>query len=163
MLSSIITEMSIEVNKQEYITNSPSETEDLARSIAKNLTGGEVIELVSDLGGGKTTFTRGLVRGLGSDDHVSSPTFTISNEYTGGRLRACHFDMYRLSDPGIIANELAEIVSDQNTVTVVEWADSVVHVLPAHKITVQISFVSDEQRKITIEHAKSMSYIVEGV
>lgn len=159
----MITVMSEEVISREFVTNSPIETEELAFLIAKNLNGGEVIELISDLGGGKTTFTRGLVKGVGSQDHVSSPTFTISNEYADGRLRVCHFDMYRLSDPGIMANELAEIISDQDTVTVVEWADSIAHVLPKHKTTVKISFVSESQRKITINYLKSTSYITEGI
>lgn len=155
--------MTEEVNSKEFTARSPAETEEFAASIARNLTGGEVIELVSDLGGGKTTFTRGLVKGLGGNDHVSSPTFTISNEYPNGRLRVCHFDMYRLSDPGLMSNELAEVIAEQDTVTVVEWADSVAHVLPSYKITVHISSEGENTRHINVTVPAELDYVVKGL
>src|SRR5690606_23307454 len=93
--------------QRDHITNSPEQTEQFAQILASKLRGGEVIELVSDLGGGKTTFTRGLVGGLKSTDTVASPTFTISREYTGGRLHVYHFDFYRLGEAGIVGDELA--------------------------------------------------------
>lgn len=148
---------------KELHANSPRETEEIAEKIAKNLVGGEVIELASDLGGGKTTFTRGLARGLGSHDAVASPTFTISREYTGGRLKVCHFDMYRLQDPGLIVNELIDIMGDSEIVTVVEWADTVAHVMPKYHLKIEISTISDEQRKLTILYPKELAYIVEGL
>jgi len=77
-------------------SESPEATEQLAEAIGRRLTGGEVIELVSDLGGGKTTFVRGLARGLGSADVVSSPTFTVSKVYKADKLELHHFDFYRL-------------------------------------------------------------------
>lgn len=155
--------MNIEMVQKELHANSPHETEVIAEKIAKNLTGGEVIELASDLGGGKTTFTRGLARGLGSHDQVASPTFTISREYTGGRLKVCHFDMYRLQDPGLIIDELVDIMGDSEIVTVVEWADAVAHVMPKYRLKIEILTVSDEQRKLTILYPKELSYIVEGL
>lgn len=110
-----------------FTTHSAAETEALGERLAARLTGGEVIAYTGDLGAGKTAFTRGLARGLGIADRVTSPTFTIVNEYEGGRLPLFHFDMYRLSSSdelydigwedylargGVCAVEWSEIVSD---------------------------------------------------
>ena len=110
-----------------FTTHSAAETEALGERLAAHLTGGEVIAYTGDLGAGKTAFTRGLARGLGITDRVTSPTFTIVNEYEGGRLPLFHFDMYRLSSSdelydigwedylargGVCAVEWSEIVSD---------------------------------------------------
>ena len=110
-----------------FPTHSAAETEALGERLAARLTGGEVIAYTGDLGAGKTAFTRGLARGLGITDRVTSPTFTIVNEYEGGRLPLFHFDMYRLSSSdelydigwedylargGVCAVEWSEIVSD---------------------------------------------------
>ena len=110
-----------------FTTHSAAETEALGERLASRLTGGEVIAYTGDLGAGKTAFTRGLARGLGITDRVTSPTFTIVNEYDGGRLPLFHFDMYRLSSSdelydigwedylargGVCAVEWSEIVSD---------------------------------------------------
>ena len=89
----------------EYISNSPTETEALGEALAARLTAGTVVAFTGDLGAGKTAFTRGLARGLGVPDRVTSPTFTIVNEYEGGRLPLFHFDMYRLGS----SNELFDI------------------------------------------------------
>lgn len=110
-----------------FTTHSAAETEALGERLAARLTGGEAIAYTGDLGAGKTAFTRGLARGLGITDRVTSPTFTIVNEYEGGRLPLFHFDMYRLSSSdelydigwedylargGVCAVEWSEIVSD---------------------------------------------------
>lgn len=110
-----------------FTTHSAAETEALGERLAARLTGGEVIAYTGDLGAGKTAFTRGLARGLGITDRVTSPTFTIVNEYEGGRMPLFHFDMYRLSSSdelydigwedylargGVCAVEWSEIVSD---------------------------------------------------
>ena len=110
-----------------FTTHSAAETEALGERLAARLTGGEVIAYTGDLGAGKTAFTRGLARGLGITVRVTSPTFTIVNEYEGGRLPLFHFDMYRLSSSdelydigwedylargGVCAVEWSEIVSD---------------------------------------------------
>src|SRR3546814_310559 len=99
-------------------TSSAAETEALAEQLAKNLRGGEAIELISDLGGGKTTFVRGLARGLDIKSQVTSPTFTVNREYSG-RLRLHHYDFYRLNVAGIMSAELSESVSDKAGVVVV--------------------------------------------
>lgn len=118
----------------------------LAERLGKQLKGSEVIELVSDLGGGKTTFVRGIAKGVGSDDQVSSPTFTLNNVYAGKDLTVYHFDFYRLFEAGIMQEELAEIIADPKAVTVVEWADIVQNVLPDDRLTIHITTTGEESR-----------------
>lgn len=149
--------------KREIITKSAAETERLAERIARKLRGGEVIELASDLGGGKTTFTRGLAAGLGSTDAVASPTFTLSREYGGGHLRIYHFDFYRLSEAGIMNDELAELVGDPEGVVVVEWAELVHDVLPEARLRVQFAATGEAERTITIEVPETLSYLGEDI
>jgi tRNA threonylcarbamoyladenosine biosynthesis protein TsaE len=107
----------------------------LAAEIGKRLRGGEVIELRSDVGGGKTAFVRGLASGMGANEHVHSPSFTVSNEYRAGNLTLAHFDFYRLQEPGILRDELAELIGDAAITVVIEWADIVEDVLPAEKLS----------------------------
>lgn len=125
--------------------------------VARGLRGGEMIELVGDVGAGKTTFTKGLARGLGVHDAVQSPTFTISREYdTDKGLKLVHYDFYRLDDAGIMADELAESIADRRGVTVVEWAETVASVLPEDRVTLTISLVADD------EQARDVSWAVSG-
>jgi tRNA threonylcarbamoyladenosine biosynthesis protein TsaE len=133
--------------------------------MAQKLQGGDCIELVSDLGGGKTTFTRGLVRGLGSTDTVSSPTFTIGKQYKAGDMNVYHYDFYRLQDPGLVAEELAEALEDKKGVIVVEWAESVAHVLPVNRIIIMIDRVSDnaDVRKCTIKYGVGYAELMKKV
>lgn len=140
-------------------TTSAEETEALGEAIGRQLKGGEVIELVSDLGGGKTTFVRGLARGFGSTDRVSSPTFTISQEYRAGKRTLFHFDFYRLHEAGIVADELAEVANDPQTVVVVEWGDIVSDVLPAARLSVTITAVSEQERELAFSYPKSLAYL----
>lgn len=145
-------------------TNSTSSerTEQLAEALGKNLKGGEVIELISDLGGGKTTFTRGLARGAGSKDKVASPTFTISKVYQARKLEIHHFDFYRLQEPGIIADELAEVIAEPKAVVVVEWADVVQQVLPKKRLTIDIQQLPDGSRQLTFVCHKSLDYLLKA-
>ena len=109
--------------------------------------GGEVIELVGDIGAGKTTFTKGLARALGITDDVQSPTFTISRVYeTASDLLLAHYDFYRLQDAGIMKAELAESVSDPQTITVIEWSEVVSAVLPRDTLRITLTTVADERR-----------------
>jgi tRNA threonylcarbamoyladenosine biosynthesis protein TsaE len=146
-------------------STSSEATERLGEVIGSKLRGGEVIELVSDLGGGKTTFTRGLVRGVGSQDTVGSPTFTLSREYMAPSFTIAHFDFYRLAEAGIVADELAEVVGDPRYVTVVEWGDIVHDVLPAERTNILITLdAADEQaRGITVTYPESYEYLLEGL
>lgn len=131
--------------------NSADETREAGRKLGLSLRGGETIELVGDVGAGKTTFTKGLATGLGIDDPVQSPSFTISQVYEGrDDIRLAHYDFYRLNDPGIMADELAEAMQDDKTVVVIEWADTVMDILPEGHTRVQFETTSEEGRKITL-------------
>lgn len=127
------------------------------------LKGGEVIELVSDLGGGKTTFVRGLARGASSSDAVASPTFTISKVYEAPAFQIHHFDFYRLQDAGIVADELAEVIEDPSIVTVVEWADIVQDVLPEDRLTVTITQTPEGEREMLFSTTSTYDYIIEAL
>jgi len=135
-------------------------TEQLAETIGAKLRGGEVIELIADLGGGKTTFVRGLARGAGSVGKVSSPTFTLSNEYKAGELTIHHFDFYRLAEAGIMGDELAEAIADPKAVVVVEWGDIVADVLPASRLTITITATGEDSRQLQFKCPDGLSYLL---
>jgi tRNA threonylcarbamoyladenosine biosynthesis protein TsaE len=144
-------------------STSSEKTEQLAEKLGAHLRGGEVLELVSDLGGGKTTFTRGLVRGAGSTDKVGSPTFTLSREYAAPKFTIAHFDFYRLSEGGIVADELAEFIGDPAYVCVVEWGDVAQDVLPPDRLTIHITRTGEDDRKLTFEYPESLKYLAEAI
>ena len=145
-------------------TNTPTDTEAVAEKIGKHLRGGEVIELASDLGGGKTTFVRGLARGFGSMDRVSSPTFTISKVYKSGERELHHVDFYRLPEAGLISHELSEVIGDPHCSVVVEWGEVVQNVLPKEKLAITISKTDSENgRSLSLAYCPSLSYLLEGV
>lgn len=141
----------------------PEETDVLASKIGAHLRGGEVIQLISDLGGGKTSFTRGLAAGAGSEDVVSSPTFTISKVYETGSFDIHHFDFYRLPDAGLIAHELEDLLGDPSVVVVVEWADVVSHILPESTVTIAIEKTGETSRSMSITAPEHLSYLLEGI
>lgn len=118
---------------------------------------------MSDLGGGKTTFVRGLAKGLGSSDHVSSPTFTISKVYKAGQRELHHFDFYRLPDAGLMAHELQDVLSDPQAIVVVEWADVVRDVLPAERLTITFAKQADDSRTLQFQYPEKLVYLVEGL
>lgn len=138
----------------ETLSTSSAETERLGELLGKQLKGGEVIELRSDLGGGKTTFVRGLVRGAGSQANVTSPTFTLSRIYKTKDFEIHHFDFYRLNDPGILADQLAESVGDAKAVVVVEWANIVKDVLPNNRISIEFKPTASDsdERQVIIKY-----------
>jgi tRNA threonylcarbamoyladenosine biosynthesis protein TsaE len=112
------------------------------------LRGGEVIELVGDVGAGKTTLTKSIAASLGILEDVQSPTFTISRLYdTSGGLRLAHYDFYRLHDAGIMADELQETLSDPQTITVIEWAEVVSNVLPSDRLRIGITSPTENSRR----------------
>jgi tRNA threonylcarbamoyladenosine biosynthesis protein TsaE len=143
-------------------STSSADTERLGELLGKLLSGGEVIELRSDLGGGKTTFVRGLAGGAGSKDNVTSPTFTLNRIYQAGDLQIHHFDFYRLNDPGILADQLAETVNDDKAVVVVEWADIVRDVLPAERLSIELKPVANDsqERQIDIKYPESKRQLI---
>lgn len=129
---------------------SESEMLEFGKNYAKNLQAPKVIELIGDVGAGKTTFVRGLAEGLGINEPVTSPSFTISKEYVfpGGIL--VHYDFYRLQDPGLMVGGLEESMMDPTAIVVVEWADSVENILPNDRDTIRIKYLEDGGREIEL-------------
>lgn len=138
----------------EYISHSEADTETLGRRLAASLTPGAVIAYQGGLGMGKTAFTRGLAQGLGCRGRVTSPTFTIVNEYEGN-VPLFHFDMYRLEDAGDLFDIGWEDYLDRGGVCAVEWSERVEDALPEDTITVAISRHPEREdwRTIAIEGA----------
>ena len=135
-----------------YVTNSEEETEALGARLAAVLTPGTVVAFTGDLGAGKTAFTRGLARGLGVTDRVTSPTFTIVNEYEGGRLPLFQFDMYRLASSEELFDIGWEDYLQRGGVCAVEWSENVSDALEEDALSVEISRgEQDGQRVIVIE------------
>ena len=131
------------------------------QKIGEKLDAPAVIELVGDVGSGKTTLTRGIAKGLGVKEPISSPSFTISKHYAYAKSKheynLVHYDFYRLPDPGLMAEDLAESLSDQNTITVIEWADTVADILPKNHITIRISLNDDGSRSVEMtDHTKGV-------
>ena len=126
---------------------------DFGQNLAKTLEVPAVIELVGDVGAGKTTITKGIARGLGIDDEITSPTFTLSKRYSfkreGKECFLVHYDFYRLNDPGIMPEDLLENIQDKNTITIIEWGDSVSDLLPEDHLRFYISINDDGSRSIT--------------
>ena len=138
---------------QVLLSNSEAETEEIGARFAKDLPGGTVVAMYGDLGAGKTAFVRGMARGMGLSCRISSPTFTIVNEYLGER-ELIHFDMYRLSG----ADELFEIgwedYLNRGAVCAVEWSEKVEDAFFGDEVRVTIEKLDDSRRKITIEGAE---------
>ena len=136
-----------------FYSHSEQETEELGARLAERLPGGAVVAMYGDLGAGKTAFVRGMARGMGLSCRVSSPTFTIVNEYLGER-ELIHFDMYRLSG----ADELFDIgwedYLSRGAVCAVEWSENVEDAFVGDELRVTIEKLSDRERKITIEGAE---------
>ncbi len=134
------------------ITKSPEQTEMLGKKLAAFLRPGDVIAYYGDLGAGKTAFTRGLAAGLGIREAVTSPTYTIVNEYLSGRMPLFHFDMYRLSSSEELFDIGWEDYLARGGVCVVEWSENVADALTdAISITIEKDPAQLDWRKITIE------------
>lgn len=140
----------------EYVSNSCSDTEKIAYDFSQKLKSGDVVCMYGEMGVGKTAFVRGLARGLDIIEPITSPTFTIVNEYSG-RLTLYHFDVYRIDDP----DEMYEIGYDEyidgDGVSVIEWPQLIDDILPHKRYNVAISKnydMGDDFRKITIEENK---------
>lgn len=128
-----------------------SSSEDMisfGQEFGNSLKGGEVIELIGDVGAGKTTFTKGLAKSLGITDEIQSPTFTISRVYEGAKNNLVHYDFYRLNNAGIMAIEMQDVIDDPNNITVIEWGEPVREVLPKKYITVKIKIISENIREV---------------
>ena len=137
----------------EFITNSPAETEAVGEALGKRLQPGTVLAYRGDLGAGKTAFTRGLARGLGATEQVTSPTYTIVNEYLSGRLPLFHFDMYRLASADDLFDIGWEDYLERGGVCAVEWSENVAEAME-NSINVTIEKLGEESRKITVTGGK---------
>ena len=140
----------------QYISHSPLETETIGAALGKVIPAGTVIAYRGDLGAGKTAFTRGLARGLGYQEPVTSPTYTVCNEYLGGRLPLFHFDMYRLRS----AEDLWDIgwddYLDRGGICAVEWSENVDEAME-NAVYVTIEKTGEESRRITLEGGKFLA------
>lgn len=130
--------------------NSTDEMIAFGEEIGWQISEGMVLELVGDVGAGKTTFTKGLAKGLGISETVQSPTFTISRVYEGERLTLSHYDFYRLNDYGIMEMELAENLNNPKNVTVVEWAGDLAEILPKKHLKLVFESLNENQRKVKV-------------
>ena len=134
----------------QFTTNSPGETEAIGAALAKVLTPGTILAYRGDLGAGKTAFTRGIARGLGCRDLVTSPTYTIVNEYLRGRLPLFHFDMYRLGSSDDLWDIGWEDYLDRGGICAVEWSENVDDAME-NAVYITIEKTGEESRRITIE------------
>jgi len=133
----------------------------LGEALGHKLRGGEVIELISDLGGGKTTFIRGLAHGMGADERVASPSFTIARQYQAGKLALHHYDFYRLDNPGIMTHELAESIADPRVVMAVEWPRVVEQVLPTDRLGITMQVTGEQTRKLEFRAGPKHEHLLE--
>ena len=142
----------------EHLTRNESETEALGARLAESLSPGAVVAYQGGLGMGKTAFTRGLAAGLGYKGRVTSPTFTIVNEYEGGRLPLFHFDMYRLADADALFDIGWEDYLDRGGVCAVEWSEQVEDAMPPETVYVTIARHPEDEhwRIITVEGAEAL-------
>ena len=140
----------------EFITRSPEETEAVGMALGKLLTPGTVIAYQGDLGAGKTAFTRGVACGLGAKESVTSPTYTIVNEYLSGKYPLFHFDMYRLASSDDLFDIGWEDYLDRGGICAVEWSENVADALEG-AIIVTIEKLGEESRRITIEGGEALA------
>ena len=135
-----------------FISNTPSETEAIARRLADDLVAGSVLALKGELGSGKTLFTQALVAGLESEAAVTSPTFTIMHEYQGGRLPVYHFDFFRLENRESAARLGLEDYFFSDGVSVIEWADRFPELIPEQARWISFEIKSERERIISVLH-----------
>ncbi|HLW34187.1 MAG TPA: tRNA (adenosine(37)-N6)-threonylcarbamoyltransferase complex ATPase subunit type 1 TsaE [Chthoniobacterales bacterium] len=131
-----------------FISNSPDETESFGRRFAENVKSGDVLALTGDLGAGKTQFVKGLVAGLGDRGVVTSPTFTLIHEYSGGRLPVYHFDFLRLEDQQAAERLGLDEYFFGNGVSVIEWADRFRELIPENARWISFETKAEDKRAI---------------
>lgn len=133
-------------------TTSPESTRDLAAALAELVRGGDLIVLAGDLGAGKTAFTQGLGGALGVEGPITSPTFTLARQYEGGRLRLHHLDVYRFDATAEVLDVgLAELLDDEEAVTVIEWGDAIMPALPHNLLEIRLTLGDgDDDRDIRL-------------
>ncbi len=146
------------INRMVIEVNSSDEMVRVGEKIGQLLRGGEFIELVGDVGAGKTTLVKGIARGLKVDEYIQSPSFTISRVYDArDDIKLHHYDFYRLDDAGIMANELSESSQDDKSVTIIEWAGVISNILPIERLTIRITATSDDGRMVELSPSPILS------
>lgn len=149
----------------EFIINNVEDTLSLGKQLGSKVKSGDIICINGDLGAGKTHFTKGIAEGLGIEDHITSPTFTIVNEYEGGRLKLYHFDVYRVNDPDeIYAIGFDEYIFDKG-VSVIEWSNYIEELIPEDYLSVNISKLQEQgenfRKIVLIPHGSRYDYVKE--
>lgn len=133
-----------------HTISSQNDMQKLGITLAQNLPSGSVIELIGDVGAGKTTLVKGIGKGLGITDTIQSPSYTIFCRYDVGNKSLHHYDFYRLNDPGLVSYDLDESIHTQGAVVVIEWGDHVKDVLPKDHIVIYIKTVDENIREVEI-------------
>lgn len=133
-----------------FVSHSPDDTIAFAEKVGTLLKGGDIIAYKGGMGAGKTTFTRGLCKGLGLPDEVTSPTFALVNEYRGEEITLYHFDMYRISGEGDLETTGFYDYISPESVIAVEWSENIEECLPKDIITIEIETTDENERKITV-------------
>ena len=137
---------------ERFITNNVNETEKLAEEIAKKIQRGAVVELIGDLGAGKTAFSKGFARGLGINETITSPTFVLLNTYCGNEIELNHFDLYRVEDEEELdLMGFKEIIYSKNAINLIEWPQIAERLLPQSKYIITINKIDDNTREIILE------------
>lgn len=134
----------------EFISKSEKDTEKFAYDFAKTLKGDEIILLEGDLGAGKTTFTKSLAKALGIKEHITSPTFTLVNEYHSGKYPLFHFDMYRLEDESEAIELGLDEYFNKKAISIIEWPMRIKDLLPQNHMLITIEKIDDNSRKFTL-------------
>lgn len=149
--------------KKTIYTNSAEETMAFGEKLGKKLNPGDVLALFGDLGAGKTTFTKGLARGLNLTDDIHSPTFTLIHEHPGA-IPLYHVDLYRLSNEAEVEMIGIEEYIYGDGVTIIEWADRMKSMLPENRLDLEFKMKGDTQREITLEtQSPDIQKIIEEV
>ena len=140
----IIKQMNISINSEQEMIN-------FGLKLGRLLKGGEIIELIGDVGSGKTTLVKGLAKGLGINNIIQSPSFTISRLYRSNNIDLIHYDFYRLNDAGIMLDEIKESSTNSDNIIVIEWGEAVDSVLPKDRVNIRITTIDENKRLVEVK------------
>ena len=142
----------------DYTVQNEKELLEFGGKLGALLKGGELLELSGDVGAGKTTLVKAIALGMGINETVTSPSYTLSQAYdTPSGLRLVHYDFYRLDDPGILAAELQEVFQDKNTVVAIEWSGIVADILLSDRLQIRIEPTGESSRQLLLTASGGMS------
>lgn len=134
-----------------FVTKNSRQTQKLGETLAKELSGGEIIYLTGELGSGKTTFTQGLLKGSKIKGPYTSPTFVIMKHYKNKNNNIYHIDAYRIKEDDIINLGWEEIIGNRNNIVIIEWADRIADIIPKSALWIEFGWVDENRRKITLK------------